>query len=325
MLRIHFESEDLTRTTVASSGDVLWEILLSLHTLQERTGDIAFGDWRKTTAPLVFPSLRPLFELAPPRGYSADFLTPTCGQGSLESGLETILLTSSAKLESDFLELARQKQRPLVSRLPEAGAALLLDRIAEDVRRFFEIAIAPYWKQISRDIEADRGRHLRTLGDHGVEQVLETLHPAARWQHPVLRIDGYVDQDLYLAGRGIVLVPSFFCRRHPITLKHAGSQPVLVFPVRQRTWLRREDAGEPAGGRPLAGLLGRTRTTVLETTVGGCSTTHIARTANISLAAVSHHTKVLREASLITTLRDGYSVRHQITELGLMLLNPTTG
>jgi DNA-binding transcriptional ArsR family regulator len=57
-------------------------------------------------------------------------------------------------------------------------------------------------------------------------------------------------------------------------------------------------------------------------TTDGCSTTDVARAAGNSPAAVSHHTKVLREAGLITTERDGYAVCHRITELGLSLLGP---
>jgi DNA-binding transcriptional ArsR family regulator len=60
--------------------------------------------------------------------------------------------------------------------------------------------------------------------------------------------------------------------------------------------------------------------TVLQSTVDGCSTTELSQIAGISAASVSHHTKVLREAGLITTQRDGNAVCHQVTERGLNLL-----
>jgi len=49
--------------------------------------------------------------------------------------------------------------------------------------------------------------------------------------------------------------------------------------------------------------------------------TTVASSAVISPAAASHHTKVLREAGLITTERDGYGICHRITELGVNLLS----
>jgi DNA-binding transcriptional ArsR family regulator len=115
-----------------------------------------------------------------------------------------------------------------------------------------------------------------------------------------------------------VLIPAFFCRRHPLTLKVPGPRPLLVFPIGRRTWTGAE---QDRPGAPAVGVLGPTRTAVLEATMEGRSTTQIARTVAISLAAVSHHTKVLRQAGLITTHRDGYGVCHRITELGRDLLH----
>jgi DNA-binding transcriptional ArsR family regulator len=322
MLRIHFEPADLARTTVAPSADVLWEILLGLHALQERNEEVALDGWRRRTRPLIPASLCPLVEIAPPRGYSADFVTPTRGTGDLGEGMERILATTPDELARDFTEFARQGRRPFISRSLDPREAVR--RVAHDVEKFFKIALAPYWRQISRDIEAERTRLVQTLADHGMERTLETLHPYARWDYPVLHIDDYVDQDIHLDGRGIVLVPSFFCRHHPITLRDPELPPLLVFPVSRRTWLGKPETNEATRSEPLDGLLGRTRTTVLKTSTTGCSTTDIAKVANISPASVSHHTKVLREAGLITTRRDGYAVCHEITDLGLSLLTSTT-
>jgi DNA-binding transcriptional ArsR family regulator len=321
MLRIHFQPEDLTRTTVASSADVLWEILLGLHLIQECADDIGFDRWRRLTAPRVPASLHPLLELAPPRGYSADFLTPTWGQGDVTEALARVRTTPRDRLARDLTELTRRTSAPFFARSLRAGEPIV-ERITDDVERFFTIALAPYWAAIARDVEADRRRHLRTLGDDGVGGLLDTLHPAARWRHPVLHVEDHVDQDLHLRGRGLVLVPAFFCRHHPLTLKVIGPRPLLVFPIGRRTvnWAE-EDRDGAAQERPAVGLLGPTRTTVLAATTDGRSTTQIARAADISLAAVSHHTKVLREAGLITTCRDGYGVCHRITELGLHLLH----
>jgi DNA-binding transcriptional ArsR family regulator len=321
MLRIHFQSEDLARITVAPSADVLWEILLGLHALQERNEEIALDGWRRRTRPLIPASLRALLEIAPPRGYSADFLTPTRGTDDLGAGMDRILATTPDELTRDFTELAKQGRKPFIARSLDAREAV--QRVAHDVEKFFRLALAPYWGQVSRDIETERTQLAQTLADHGVERLLGTLHPYARWDHPVLLVDHYVDQDVHLEGRGLVLVPSFFCRHHPITLRNPELPPLLVFPVSRRTWLGKPETGESDRTEPLEGLLGRTRTTVLKTSMTGCSTTDIARAAGISPASVSHHTKVLREAGLITTRREGYSVCHEITDLGLSLLTST--
>ncbi len=317
MLRVHFDPTDLARTTVASSGDVLWEIVMGLHTLQERADEPPFDGWRRVIRSRIPASLHPLFELAPPRGYSVDFITPTRGEDDLAAAMEAVLSTSRESVLGDFAELARTRGVPFYEK--RGDTASVLRQITSDLAEFFDIALAPYWKQISHDIDAERARQVNVLGGHGVERLLESLHPFARWKHPVLEIDGHVDQDLHLGGRGLVLVPSFFCRHHPTTLKDPGRDPILVFPVGRRGAFP-AGAAEPEGVRPIVGLLGRTRAAVLRATIDGCSTTDVARVADISPAAVSHHTKVLREAGLITTERDGYAVCHRITELGVSLL-----
>jgi len=322
MLRIHFGSTDLARTTVASSGDVLWEILMGLHTLQERAKEPPFDDWRHIIRSRIPESLHPLFELAPPRGYSVDFITPTWGEDDVSRAMEAVLSTSPERVTGDFAELAATRRTPFFEKYSEGDTTIVLREITAAMTEFFDLAIAPYWKQISHDIDADRARQINVLGSHGVERLLESLHPHARWNHPVLEIEGYVDQDLHLGGRGLVLIPSFFCRHHPMTLKDPERNPILIFPVSRRGGLLAGSA-EPEGVQPLVGLLGRTRAAVLRATIDGCSTTDVASTADISPAAVSHHTKVLRAAGLITTERDGYAVCHRITELGLNLLGST--
>ena len=322
MLRIHFAATDLARTTVASSADVLWEILLSLHTLQERVEESPFDEWRRAVGARIPGSLRPLFELAPPDGYSVDFLTPTQGVDDLSVGTEAVLATSPDQVTRDLAELADARS-PFYDTHAKGDTTTVLRQVTSAMTEFFGIAVAPYWTRISHDIDADRARQITMLGNHGVECLLENLHPLARWRHPVLEIDDHVDQDLHLGGRGLVLVPSYFCRRHPITLKDPGRDPTLVVPVGRRSGLEPESGEKDV--RPLVGLLGRTRAAVLRATVDGCSTTGVAHSADISPAAVSHHTKVLREAGLITTERDGYGVCHRITELGVNLLSSIPG
>ncbi|MFD1271279.1 hypothetical protein ACFQ51_02890 [Streptomyces kaempferi] len=55
----------------------------------------------------------------------------------------------------------------------------------------------------------------RALLDGGTQALLEGLRPMARWNAPVLEVNYPVERDLYLDGRGLLLVPSYFCWRLP--------------------------------------------------------------------------------------------------------------
>lgn len=327
VLRIHFTGADLLRTRLADGPDVLWETLLSVHLVQTKAARPAadgFARWRGTvrrrlTDGLPAPHARLLGELAPPTGYSADFLTPTAGAAELECAIDTVLATPRHRLRADIGRLAAAR-RPMTGQLARLadGDTGTLDALGRAMRTYHRLALAPYWRQVTEHIAADRATRVAALTAGGMERLLLGLHPAARWEPPVLSLPYPLSQDLHLEGRGLTLVPSFFCANEPITLLEPGAQPVLVHPVPHRAhWM---DEGTRA---PLVTLLGRTRAQVLHELAHGCGTGELARRIGVSEASASQHATVLRGAGLISTRRSGYTVHHSLTELGMALLNGT--
>ena len=75
-----------------------------------------------------------------------------------------------------------------------------------------------------------------------------------------------------------------------------------------------------AGSDTLAALLGPTRAAVLRVLRQPRGTVDLAAAVGISPASASEHAKVLREAYLIQTCREGRSVRHSLTPLGRTIL-----
>ncbi|MFJ8791547.1 ArsR/SmtB family transcription factor [Streptomyces sp. NPDC102462] len=121
-------------------------------------------------------------------------------------------------------------------------------------------------------------------------------------------------------GRGLLLLPSFFCWGAPITLRDAGPSPVIVYPIAHDLGWSRADARPDR--EALRALLGRTRADLLAAIAdGGGSTTELARRLVVSPAAVSQHATALRDAGLIVTRRRGQGVHHCATPLGNALLN----
>jgi len=70
----------------------------------------------------------------------------------------------------------------------------------------------------------------------------------------------------------------------------------------------------------LAALIGPTRAAVLRALREPRGTADLAGLVNISPASASEHAKVLRDADLIETRREGRSVRHSLTPLGRTVL-----
>lgn len=320
MLRIHFGSEDVARTTLRSEPDLLWELLLSLHMLQVGDGQVAFGSWRqRMRRTLPRELLGPLTTLAPPIGYSPDFLTPATDATDVDEAVDAVLSTPKERIRIDIGRLATRSVPCWLDDLA-AGRPQTVQRLAHSMRWFHRLALEPYWWSIAVAVETDHRWRRSQLADHGVRALLESVGPDARWRDGVLEIGSLPDEELTLDGRGLRLQPSYFCWQQPIKLMDPELPPVLVFPVRHATGLMRSGQERPDTAGNLVALLGRTRAKVLERIASGASTTQIAVHCRISPAAASQQTAVLREAGLVMSIRQGRFVRHTATALGQALL-----
>ncbi len=329
MLKIHFTGEDILRTRVAPAPDPLWELVLSLHLLQGRSRDPLMSTWRRSVARRLShdtsDQVRLLFALNPPRGYFPDFLTPYASVSGFEAGLDAVRATPVSMLRRDLAVLAAANHLPASASALARGEPDVLRHLTRSMAHYRELAINPYWPRIQAAVEADRSRRARALLDGGVEGLLTSLRPAMRWDSGTLEVLDYPDsRELHLDGRGLLLVPSFFCARTPVALLDPALPPVLVYPVDRLGGLAPAGGGEgrPSAGRDaLAALLGRTRAAVLEACEDGCTTGELARRLTISAAAASQHTGVLRNAGLLVSQRDRNTVLHTITPLGRAVLD----
>lgn len=327
MLRIHFTSADLMRMRIASSPDPMWELTLSLHQLRSPSSPV-FREWRRATLKRLqtagdTDSLALLFQLVPQTGYFPDFLTPVESGKGFHAAIEAIMSTPIERLSTDLTILAEAQQVPAwVGRLAN-GEVDMLRRLAHALRAYHAAAIEPYLTQIRASVHIDRSRRTRSLADGGYERLLADMRPTLRWIDSVIEAEYPGRQVCYLEGRGLLLVPSFFCWGKPITLRDTSLPPVLVCPVDgdARFMASSLSTRTRSGSEPLAALLGRTRSAVLETIADGCTTGEIARRLDVSLATASEHTSVLRQAGLVASVRDGNSTLHVLTPLATALLS----
>ena len=300
---------------VATGPDPMWEILLSLHVLRQRSAAPVFGTWRATVRATLPEDTRWLMQLAPPVGYSPDFLTPTAGSCAVDAGIDAVLSTPAESLRADLEQLGcQQRLDPRTHRLA-SGDAATLDSLGDALRAYHRHALAPIWDEVRAVVDADRAVRARSFLDSGCVGMLAALHPTISWTPSVLSIESRLAQrDVHLRGQGLVLVPSYFCWERPIMLRDPSRTPVLVYPI------ARDLHVTSTGKRSLEALLGRTRAAALEVIAGGCTTTELARRLGISAASASAHASVLRDAGLAVAQRHRNSVLHTASALGVELL-----
>ncbi|WP_051432829.1 ArsR/SmtB family transcription factor [Promicromonospora kroppenstedtii] len=331
MLRFHFTADDLARVRIAPGPDPMWETLLSAHLVNQRSGSMLFEPWRARVLTGLPPAARMLLRLAPPRGYSPDFLTPVDGSGApltgpdtFEVGLDAVLSTPRARLRHDISRLTHGRTPHLWMRDLADGSASAVRGLGVAMRAYHRQAIGPYWSGILAAVDVDRAARTRAWVEGGTEHALRSLHPAIRWQHPVLSVATAAERDVHLAGRGLLIVPSYFCHRAPISLADPELPPLLLYPItHEQVWTgwRPEDRADEDGGRRLTALLGRTRAAVLRELGTGATTTELAQRLAISPASASEHATVLRNAGLVTSGRERNTVLHALTPLGRTLLD----
>ncbi|MFR0355132.1 winged helix-turn-helix domain-containing protein [Streptomyces sediminimaris] len=325
MLRIHFAGEDIGRVRIAAGPVPAWEMLLSLHALRGPADHGVFGPWRARTLGVLDASARLLLRLAPPRGYSPDFLTPTA-DNDIDSLVDAVQSTARRRLRTDLGLLAAQRGPAVWMRPLADGDTTALRCVGTAMFRYHQRVLAPAWDRIHAVVMAERAARVADLLDGGVERMLSRLHPHIRWEAPVLSVTYPVRKELHLGGRGLLLVPSYFCWARPIALRDSGLDPVLVYPA-NRGLQRLVEPPDTSNGDSLAQLLGATRAAVLQEIGGaeGVTGTDLVRRLRISPASASEHATVLRRAGFIVSHRTANTVWHMPTPLGRAVLERDSG
>ncbi|GAA3810398.1 winged helix-turn-helix domain-containing protein [Streptomyces coacervatus] len=330
MLRIHCTARDLETIRIAHGPDPLWEIVCSLCRLQDRDGRIAFGAWRREATGRIRrggearDAVRALCELVPRSRYFPDFLTPppVPQTGGVHAGIDRVLSTPRGRLRTEIGLLTIHAGAPAAADELARGEVAALERLGSELLTYHEVFVGPVWQRIETAVAADVAWRSGVLATGGVRALLETFRPMISWQAPVMEVDYPVDRDLRLEGRGLLLVPSYFCWRRPVSLLDEALLPVLVYPV-DKTVV----PDTPTAPDQLARLLGPTRAALLYETAtrGFASTSALAGTVVVSVPSASQQLGVLREAGLVTSRRDGKYVLHSVTPLGLRLLGNRAG
>ncbi|MFF2922150.1 ArsR/SmtB family transcription factor [Streptomyces celluloflavus] len=184
------------------------------------------------------------------------------------------------------------------------------------------VAVLPHWSLIRSHLDGAREGWGRVAISHGIERLMGSVHPKARWRAPVLELRQGPSRDIHLDGRGLLLCPSFFlseqsCPFVPAVGKDA--MPALVFPVKTSSRVGLWGTSEH-DEQALGALVGHTRAAALEALAEGCSTGELADRLGISLAGASKHAAVLRRSGLVTTSRNRNTALHALTPLGTALL-----
>jgi DNA-binding transcriptional ArsR family regulator len=330
MITIPLSTEDLTKVRLAPSP--LWETVTSFGVLLHQGRDTVHAPWA-TRARRVLPGtdLSALVAAMCVAGRCPDFLTPPPDASvvGFEEDLERVRTTPPEVVHDEVEVFVRVEKEQFGSLAPEKARLLeiylrepegSLKRLVDTLRRYHDLALAPYWPRVHEHLEGDTLKRGQALALGGVEALLSNLHPKASYSGGVLTLDKTYEALMEPAGRGITLVPCVFAWPRVEVLVQPGYKPTLAYGPRgvANLW---SSSSPASNGTALEAALGAVRASVLKGLLPvPLTTTELAHQLHLSPAAVSAHLSRLKAAELVEPHRSGRKVFYRLSGPGESLL-----
>jgi DNA-binding transcriptional ArsR family regulator len=319
VVRVNFTADDLARTRFSTVPAPLVETGLALAELRRGGPRRSRGrTWLHQARRAFPPTARPLLDLASPHGPWPAFTGPPVPD--LEEALDIVRATPCRYLRCELAHLwqDRSGRPPAWLQNLADGDAEALEVVVRALRDLHDAVVAPRWDSVVSSFHGDVARRMPVLAAGGHEALFDTLDDRLRWRDDGLEREGY-DGEFDLGGIGLLLMPSAFWSGPPVFGISDGIRfgHTMLYAAQPNG-----QPSDPDQARTdnLAALLGPTRAAVLRALAEPHGTVELACEVGISPASASEHAKVLRDANLIETCRQGRSVRHSLTPLGRTIM-----
>jgi DNA-binding transcriptional ArsR family regulator len=326
MIEMAFTAEDLVHTRFAISP--LWEAVASVRALRDPGAHALHLPWVETARPrLAGIDLGPIEVLLYGRGgYTPDFLTPppSTPLPDLDDELARLRATPPREVRRELLLRYPSRRLPAVLRPLLDDTRAELERFAELIARYWDVALAPVWPRLKGLLDADVRYRARQITEGGAWRLFRGLHREVSFAGGSLRVARSYEYQVDLAGRGLLLVPSAFAWPEVFAVIDEPWQPSLIYPPRGVGTLWEHSHG-PDASEALAALMGRSRALILAELDRPASTAELARRLGMGPSRVSQHLGVLRAAGLIAGHRQGRSVLYARTAPGQTLVGAPPG
>jgi DNA-binding transcriptional ArsR family regulator len=248
----------------------------------------------------------------------ADFLFGGPGHLTFDEQVRDIAECEPDRVRADLLDAWRGSPSPRARELladPVTGAR----RVAEELHRYWALAIEPYWWRIRMVLRADVAYRANRVAAGGIDAMLSDLHPELSVAAATLLIDEPHHRiDRALGGTGVRFVPSAFVWPGLIFSGRPDQRPDIAYGCRGvgTIW----DGPEIPHVDRLGALLGHARAAILVALGEPGCTSDLAAALGQSAPAASTHLTVLRRAGMVTSWRSGRRMMHQRTALATEMM-----
>ncbi|MCG5219181.1 helix-turn-helix domain-containing protein [Streptosporangium sp. KLBMP 9127] len=281
-----------------------------------------WGDVRGRLTPGRLGLLREVIGLG---GYLPDFLLPVAagGSSSLDEELHALVSTPTGVIREELTSAITGAKRagvvdpalPLATRLLDArGEDAYLATLADELRTYWNAALAPFWDGLRADLESGFDHRARLLAADGVQAAIADMSRHFTWSGDTLLID-IPPRARLTAGSGLWCVGSVFMRDRILMSSRPDDTVAIYFPAGGRAAASGRHPLRQAS-RDLTDLLGATRAALLADLDITHTTADLARRHQLSAGTVSHHLGILHKAGFLDRGRDGKRVLYRRSPLG---------
>lgn len=326
MVDIRLSTQDLLATRFA--GSPLIELVISYKSLSNNTLPPTYRRWEQSAREALHGvSFSYLDLLVNSPGYIPDFLTlpPIQNDTTFADELTRVLRTPSEIIRSNIQFLIDVSEESELLQQFMVYPQEMLYCLGEELRLYWQRALAPHWTQMSSVVNGDILYRARQLAVHGTEAMYRDLNPKLTY-HPelqLIRLDrsakpgkpvSHPDEDI--TGRGLKLVPTIFPLSHIMWQTTPEWEPMLIYGARGiGDWQQ-----QPEHNESLELLLGAGRASVFQALTTPATTSELAHRLMLTAGAVSQHLDRLYRTGLVESRRSGKRVYYHLTERGQQLL-----
>ncbi len=267
-----------------------------------------------------------LMAVCPPTRWPPDFLFAPSDTdvAAIEVQLEQLRRYPPRRFVDDVEQAWAGWRRPRIVDALMADPTASLDRVADELHTYWNLAISPHWPRICDVLEADVAYRASRAVVGGLYDLLVDIHPEISINGVHLRIDKPAHVDERHHGTTLVLTPSVFVYPALVVSHDDAGQLSATYTARGvgRVWETGVEV-RPRDDDPLAGLVGATRARILRGLDVPRSTTQTALRMRLAPSNVSQHLSVLRANGLLHSWRSGRDVFYRQTDLAASLIRTT--
>lgn len=287
----------------------------------------SFLPWAEETQRALYGVDLPHMDaMIPPRSYLADFVTPTPDTPihDLEADIERMRTTP--------LEFIRTNAETVIDihGLTETRARFLshpqesMNALADEMRLYWERALAPHWTSIRTILDNDILHHARHQALGGVEMMFDEIDSHLCYANASLQIFSAclfsAKPNYALAGRGLQLIPAVFLLKQGVLwMIQEPWKPMVTYRARGYGLWYRE--GPPDPETALRAAFGDMRASLLAILREPTPTSGLARQLGVTAGAVSQQLSRLMDAGLLDAHRSGYRVYYRLSQRGQKLMD----